>query len=67
MFAPCTEYKFVNDCKFKFDLDMKRLNDEEKPLNPWVIDHKGRLGIVILADSINYSINYKNKDMYKFY
>jgi len=53
--------------RFKFDLDMQRFTGSLKSLTPWITDHNGRLGIIILADAINYSINYGHKDMYKFH
>lgn len=57
----------MEDLKFKFELDMQRLNGKLKSLSPWITDHNGRLGICILGDAINYSINYGTKDMYKFF
>lgn len=67
IFAPTTNEKDINDLAFKFDLDMQRLNGKLKSLSPWITDHNGRLAICILADAINYSINYGTKDMYKFF
>ena len=49
---------------------MQRLNNTKlvpNPLDPWISDHNGRVGIAILSDSINYAINYGKKDMYKLY
>jgi hypothetical protein len=67
IFAPTTTKEDIVNVKFLFDLDMQRLNGELKSLSPWITDHRGRVGIVILADAINYTVNYKKKDMYKFY
>tara|TARA_B110000285_G_scaffold210462_1_gene252339 strand:- start:321 stop:677 length:357 start_codon:yes stop_codon:yes gene_type:complete len=67
IFAPTTKEKERQDLKYKFDLDMQRLNGKLKSLSPWITDHDGRLGICILADAINYSVNYDTKDMYKFF
>lgn len=56
------------DLKKRFNLDIQRLNNDKlHPLDPWISDHNGRLGIAILADSINYSINYGKPEMYKMY
>jgi hypothetical protein len=65
IFAPPIDIKL--DLKYKFDLDMTRLNGKLKSLSPWITDHQGRVAIVILADGINYSINHGTKAMYKFY
>ena len=43
------------------------MNGKLKSLTPWITNHRGRLGIVILGDAINYTIKYNTKDMYKFY
>ena len=71
IFAPISSKEIQRleqvDLKFKFDLDMQRLNGSLKSLSPWITSHDGRLGIVILADAINYSMNFDTKDKYKFF
>ena len=51
----------------QFEGDYKRLNDPESPLQPWKDDYYGRLAIVILADTINYSINSKTPEAYEYH
>ena len=66
IFAPKKDKILQEDLKYKFDLDLKRLYGNEKTLLPWIKDKNGRLAIVILADAINYSVNYDNVKAYEF-